>query len=114
MNNITSVKEKLNIYTIWNVKIVYQLDCICSALYIGKTKKKVITRTIEHQQDKRYTGFIYNYPIKTQGIFNILLLRNFRSEFYTSLPIAFLFLWFFCPGMNHSVYFFDDNTFHGV
>ena len=30
---------------------VYQLDCTCNALYIGKTKKKVITRTIEHQQD---------------------------------------------------------------
>ena len=28
---------------------VYQLDCTCNALYIGKTKKKVITRTIEHQ-----------------------------------------------------------------
>ena len=30
---------------------VYQLDCICNALYIGETKKKVITRTIEHQED---------------------------------------------------------------
>ena len=30
---------------------VYQLDCTCNALYIGETKKKVITRTIEHQQD---------------------------------------------------------------
>ena len=30
---------------------VYQLDCTCNVLYIGKTKKKVITRTIEHQQD---------------------------------------------------------------
>ena len=29
----------------------YQLDCTCNALYIGETKKKVITRTTEHQQD---------------------------------------------------------------
>ena len=101
MNNITSAKEKVNIETIKNSKIVklpwvpklgpklreefkkfgiktifasernlknlicrnkskllpssfpgvYQLDCTCNALYIGETKKKVITRTIEHQQD---------------------------------------------------------------
>ena len=30
---------------------VYQLDCTRNALYIGETKKKVITRTTEHQQD---------------------------------------------------------------
>ena len=30
---------------------VYQLDCTCNALYIAETKKKVITRTIEDQQD---------------------------------------------------------------
>ena len=30
---------------------VYQLDCTCNALYIGETKKKIITPTIEHQQD---------------------------------------------------------------
>ena len=101
MNNITSVKEKVNVEIIKNDKIVklpwvpklgpklrkefkkigiktvftsgrnlknlicrkkskllpnsfagvYQLDCTCNALYIGETKKKVITRTIEHQQD---------------------------------------------------------------
>ena len=28
MNNITSAKEKVNIYTIWNVKIV-KLDKLC-------------------------------------------------------------------------------------
>ena len=101
MNNITSKKEKVNIETIKNDKIVklpwvpklepklreefkkfgtktiftlgrnlkdlicsnksklllnsfsgvYQLDCTCNALYIGEIKKKVITRTIEHQRD---------------------------------------------------------------
>ena len=30
---------------------VYTLNCSCNAEYIGETKKKVITRTIEHQQD---------------------------------------------------------------
>ena len=30
---------------------VYTLNCSCNADYIGETKKKVITRTIEHQQD---------------------------------------------------------------
>ena len=30
---------------------VYQLDCTCNALYIGKTKKKVIHRNTEHQHD---------------------------------------------------------------
>ena len=30
---------------------LYQLDCTCIALYIGETKKKVITRTIKHQKD---------------------------------------------------------------
>ena len=101
MNNIISVKEKVNIETINNSKIVklpwvlklgpklrkefkefgiktiftsgrnlknlirrnksklllnsfpgvYQLDCTCNALYIGETKKKVIARSVEHQQD---------------------------------------------------------------
>ena len=30
---------------------VYQLDFACNVLYIRETKKKVITRTIDHQQD---------------------------------------------------------------
>ena len=30
---------------------VYALNCCCNAEYIGETKKKVMTRTIEHQQD---------------------------------------------------------------
>ena len=30
---------------------VYQLDCTCNGLYMSESKKKVITRTIEHQQD---------------------------------------------------------------
>ena len=30
---------------------VYQLDCSCNGRYIGKSKKKVLTGCIEHQQD---------------------------------------------------------------
>ena len=30
---------------------VYQLDCSCNGRYIGESKKKVLTRCIEHQQD---------------------------------------------------------------
>lgn len=30
---------------------VYQLDCSCGGVYIGETKKKVLTRSIEHQVD---------------------------------------------------------------
>ena len=30
---------------------VYTLNCNCNAKYIGETKKKIITSTIEHQQD---------------------------------------------------------------
>ena len=30
---------------------VYKLSCSCGAVYIGETKKKVLTRSIEHQQD---------------------------------------------------------------
>ena len=30
---------------------VYHLDCSCNGRYIGESKKKVLTRCIEHQQD---------------------------------------------------------------
>ena len=30
---------------------VYQLDCSCNGRYIGESKKKVLTRCTEHQQD---------------------------------------------------------------
>ena len=32
---------------------VYQLDCSCNGKYIGKSKKRVLTRCIEHQQDSK-------------------------------------------------------------
>ena len=30
---------------------VYELKCTCNLAYFGETKKKILTRTIEHQQD---------------------------------------------------------------
>ena len=30
---------------------IYQLKCTCNTAYFGETKKKILTRTIEHQQD---------------------------------------------------------------
>lgn len=30
---------------------IYQLDCSCNGRYIGESKKKILTRCIEHQQD---------------------------------------------------------------
>ena len=30
---------------------VYQLNCLCNGKYIGESKKRVLTRCIEHQQD---------------------------------------------------------------
>ena len=39
-------KTKLNSYP-----GVYELKCTCNSAYFGETKKKILTRTIEHQQD---------------------------------------------------------------
>ena len=30
---------------------VYEVKCTCNSAYFGETKKKILTRTIEHQQD---------------------------------------------------------------
>ena len=30
---------------------VYELKCTCNSAYFGETKKKILTRMIEHQQD---------------------------------------------------------------
>ena len=30
---------------------VYKLDCSCGTSYVGETKKKVLTRSLEHQKD---------------------------------------------------------------
>ena len=30
---------------------VYKLDCTCGKSYVGETKKKILTRTLQHQKD---------------------------------------------------------------
>ena len=55
-----TLRRNLKIFLTWDkskllpnkVPDVYQLDCTSSVLKKGETKKKVGTRTIEHQQDK--------------------------------------------------------------
>ena len=42
----------------------YSFPGVCNDLYIGETKKKVITRTIEHQQDSfngKQSRFYYSF-----------------------------------------------------
>ena len=64
---------------------VYTLKCSCNAEYIGETKKKVITRTIEHQQDRikgkwKSSGETENY-LKCCGQFNWLhTQRNYQEK----------------------------------
>ena len=63
---------------------VYQLDCTCNALYIGETKKKVITRTIEHQQDsfngKWESSGATEHCLECHGQFNWINLKTFSTE----------------------------------
>ena len=134
MNNISSVKEKVNIETIKNSKIVkllwvlklgpklrneftkfgiktiftsgrnlknlicrnkskllpnsfpgvYQLDCTCNALYFGETKKKVITRTIEQQQDsfngKWESSGATEHCLECHGQFNWINPKTLSTE----------------------------------
>ena len=62
----------------------YQLDCTCNALYIGETKKKVITRTTEHQQDSfngkwESSGSIEHCP-ECHGKFNWINRKTLSTE----------------------------------
>ena len=63
---------------------VYQLDCTCNALYNGETKKKVITRTIEHQQDsfngKWESSGATEHCLECHGQFNWINLKTLSTE----------------------------------
>ena len=63
---------------------VYQLDCTCNALYIGETKKKVITRTIEHQQDsfngKWESSGATEHCLECHGQFNWINTKTLSTE----------------------------------
>ena len=63
---------------------VYQLDCTCNALYNGETKKKVITRTKEHQQDgfngKRESSDATEHCLEFHGQFNWINPKTLSTE----------------------------------
>ena len=63
---------------------VYQLDCTYNALYIGETKKKVITRTTEHQQDslngKWESSDATEHCLECHGQFNWIKPKTFSTE----------------------------------
>ena len=60
---------------------VYTLNCSCNAESLGETKKKVITRTIEHQQDsikgKWESSGATEHCLKCHGQFNWLHPKTF-------------------------------------
>ena len=70
---------------------VYTLNCSCNAQYIGETKKKVITRTIEHQQDsikgKCESSGATEHCLKCHGQFNWLNPKTSREARYKSRKI---------------------------
>ena len=63
---------------------VYTLSCSCNAEYIGETKKKVITRTIEHQQDsmkgKWESSGATEHCLECHGQFNWLHPKTLSRE----------------------------------
>ena len=63
---------------------VYQLDSTYNALYNGKTKKKVITRTIEHQQDsfngKWESSGATEHCLECHGQFNWINPKTLSTE----------------------------------
>ena len=63
---------------------VYTLNCSCNAKCIGETKKKVITRTIEHQQDsikgKWKSSGATEHCLECDGQFNWLHPKTLSRE----------------------------------
>ena len=63
---------------------VYQLDCTSNVLHIGETKKKVITRTIEHQQDsfngKWESSGATEHCLECHGQFNWINPKTLSTE----------------------------------
>ena len=63
---------------------VYQLGCTCNALYNGETKKKVITRTKEPQQDgfngKWESSGATEHCLECHGQFNWINPKTLSTE----------------------------------
>ena len=51
--------------------VVYQLDCLCNGKYIGESKKKVLTRFIEHEWKMRT---VWGY--RTQKTIRLVASKN--------------------------------------
>ena len=63
---------------------IYTLNFSCNAEYIGETMKKVITRTIEHEQDslkgKWESSGATEHSLKCHGQFNLLHPKTLSRE----------------------------------
>ena len=63
---------------------VYELKCTCNSTYFGETKKKILTRTIEHQQDsfkrKWDNSGAAEHSLTCQGQFNWIHPKSIARE----------------------------------
>ena len=63
---------------------VYELKCTCNSVYFGETKKKILTRTIEHQQDsfkgKWDNSGATEYTLTCYGQFNWIHPKTIATE----------------------------------
>ena len=63
---------------------VYELKCTCNSAYFGETKKKILTRTIEHQQDsfkgKWDNSGATEHSLTCQGHFNWIQPKTIATE----------------------------------
>ena len=65
---------------------VYRLDCTCGKSYVGQTEKKVLTRSIEHQQQDAMAGRwsssgATEYSKECHVYFNWLDLKTLTREY---------------------------------
>ena len=63
---------------------IYEIQCSCNSIYIGETKKKVLTRSIEHQQDsiagKWNSSGATEHSKYCHGHFNWILPKTIKIE----------------------------------
>ena len=64
--------------------MVHALNCSCNAEYVGETKKKVLNKTIKHQQDglkrKWESSGATEHCLKCHGQFNWLHPKTLSKE----------------------------------
>ena len=63
---------------------IYELKCTCNSAYVGETKKKILTRTIEHQQDsvkgKWGNSGALEHSLTSHGQFNWIHWKTIARE----------------------------------